>query len=77
MFDKISQRHKEVIKEKKYYVYEPTLTSNTLLKDFEKEFWAMTKLSKCANCGAISAKFKKFNNLRFFRIMPSIRDKKR
>ena len=77
MFDKINQRHKEVIEQKKYYVYEPTLTSNTLLKDFEKEFWAMTKLSKCANCGAISAKYKKFNNLRFFRIMPSNKDKKR
>ena len=35
----------------------------------------MTKLNKCANCGAISAKFKKLNNLRFFRIMPSKKDK--
>ena len=77
LFKKIDQRYKEIIEQKPYYVYEPTLTSNTLLKDFEKEFWVMTKLNKCANCGAISAKFKKFNNLRFFRIMPSIKDKKR
>jgi aspartate oxidase len=77
LFEKIKQRHKEIIEKKPYYIYEPTLTSNTLLKDFEKEFWIMTKLNKCANCGAISAKFKKFNNLRFFRIMPSDKDKKK
>ena len=71
LFKKLEQRHKEIINKKPYYVYEPTLTSNTLIKDFEKEFWTMTKLNKCANCGAISAKFKKFNNLRFFRVMPS------
>ena len=77
LFEKIKQRHKEIIEKKPYYIYEPTLTSNTLLKDFEKEFWIMTKLNKCSNCGAISAKFKKFNNLRFFRIMPSDKDKKK
>ena len=51
------------------YIYEPSLTSNTLIKDFEKEFWAMTKLNKCQNCGTLAAKYKKMNNLRFFRIM--------
>ena len=77
LFDKISQRHKEIIEQKPNYIYEPTLTSNTLIKDFEKEFWTMTKLNKCANCGAISAKYKKFNNLRFFRVMPSNKEKKK
>ena len=71
LLKKLEKRHKEIINKKPYYIYEPTLTGNTLIKDFEKEFWTMTKLNKCANCGAISAKFKKFNNLRFFRIMPS------
>ena len=77
LFNKLEQRHKEILEKKSYYVYEPSLTSNTLIKDFEKEFWIMTKLNKCANCGAISAKFKKFNNVRFFRIMPSNKEKKR
>ena len=77
LFDKIKQRHKEIIEKKPHFVYEPTLTSNTLIKDFEKEFWTMAKLNKCANCGAISAKFKKMNNLRFFRIMPSNKEKKK
>ena len=36
----------------------------------------MTKLNKCQNCGALAAKYKKMNNLRFFRIIPSERDKK-
>ena len=77
IFDKIENRHKEIIEKKPYYIYEPSLTSNTLIKDFEKEFWAMTKLNKCQNCGALAAKFKKMNNLRFFRIMPSEKDKKK
>lgn len=77
IFKKIEERHKEIIKEKPYYIYEPSLTSNTLLKDFEKEFWTMSKLNKCQNCGALSAKFKKMNNLRFFRITPSEKDKKK
>ena len=77
IFKKIEARHQEILKEKQYYIYEPSLTSNTLLKDFEKEFWAMTKLNKCQNCGALAAKFKKMNNLRFFRIMPSEKDKKK
>ena len=77
IFKKIEERHKEIIKEKPYYIYEPSLTSNTLLKDFEKEFWTMSKLNKCQNCGALSAKYKKMNNLRFFRITPSEKDKKK
>ena len=77
IFKKIEERHKEIIKEKPYYIYEPSLTSNTLLKDFEKEFWIMSKLNKCQNCGALSAKYKKMNNLRFFRITPSEKDKKK
>ena len=77
IFKKLEERHKEIIKEKPYYIYEPSLTSNTLLKDFEKEFWTMSKLNKCQNCGALSAKFKKMNNLRFFRITPSEKDKKK
>jgi hypothetical protein len=77
IFNKIELKHKEIIKQKPYYIYEPSLTSNTLIKDFEKEFWSMTKLNKCSNCGALSAKFKKMNNLRFFRIMPNERDKKK
>ena len=76
IFKKIESRHKEILKEKPYYIYEPSLTGNTLLKDFEKEFWSTTKLSKCQNCGALTAKFKKMNNLRFFRIMPNEKDKK-
>ena len=77
IFTKIELRHKEITKQKPYYIYEPSLTSNTLLKDFEKEFWAMTKSNKCQNCGALAAKFKKMNNLRFFRIMPTEKDKKK
>ena len=77
IFKKLEERHKEIIKEKPYYIYEPSLTSNTLLKDFEKEFWTMSKLNKCQNCGALSAKYKKMNNLRFFRITPSEKDKKK
>ena len=77
LFEKIKKRHNEIIEKKPYYIYEPTLTSNTLIKDFEKEFWTMTKLNKCANCGAISAKFKKFNNPRFFRVMPSKKEKQK
>ena len=77
IFNNIELKHKEIIKQKPYYIYEPSLTSNTLIKDFEKEFWSMTKLNKCSNCGALSAKFKKMNNLRFFRIMPNERDKKK
>ena len=57
-------------------IYEPSLTSNTLIKDFKKGFWAMIKLNKCQNCGALAAKYKKINNLRFFRIIPSEKDKK-
>ena len=37
----------------------------------------MTKLNKCQNCGALAAKYEKMNNLSFFRIMPSEKDKKR
>ena len=37
----------------------------------------MSKLNKCQNCGALSAKYKKMNNLRFFRITPSEKDKKK
>ena len=77
LFEKIKERHKEITDKKPYYIYEPSLTGNTLIKDFEKEFWTMTKLNKCANCGAISVKFKKFNNLRFFKIIPSNREKKK
>ena len=77
LFEKIKERHNEIIEKKSYYIYEPKLNSNTLIKDFEKEFWTMTKLNKCANCGAIAAKFKKFNNLRFFRVMPSKKEKEK
>ena len=69
IFKRIKNRDKKILKTKPYYIYEPSLTSNTLIKDFEKEFWAMTKLNKCQNCGALAAKYKKMNNLRFFRIM--------
>ena len=76
IFKRIKNRDKKILKTKPYYIYEPSLTSNTLIKDFEKEFWAMIKLNKCQNCGALAAKYKKINNLRFFRIIPSEKDKK-
>ena len=37
----------------------------------------MIKLNKCQNCGALAAKYKKMNNLRFFRIRLSEKDKKK
>ena len=77
IFSKIKQRQQEILTTKPENIYEPSLTSITLLKDFEKEFWTMTKMNKCANCGATSVKYKKFNNSRFFRIIPSLKEKKK
>ena len=34
IFKKIELRHKEILKQKPYYICEPTLTINTLIKDF-------------------------------------------
>ena len=35
------------LKELKIDIKKFFLTSNKLIKDFEKEFWTMTKLNKC------------------------------
>ena len=68
----------EKIKETKgKNVNELTLTGKTMINDFELEFWKLTKLNKCSNCGASSAKYKKVNNVKFFKVMPSEKEKKR
>ena len=58
-------------------IYNVSLTSNDLIEELKKEFWILSKNSKCQNCGASSMKYKKVNNVRFFKILPSEKEKKR
>ena len=66
-----------LINEKKEEIFNVSLTSNDLIEELKKEFWILTKNSKCQNCGASSMKYKKVNNVRFFKILPSEKEKKR
>ena len=63
--------------EKKNEIFNISLTSNDLIEELKKEFWILSKNSKCQNCGASSMKYKKVNNVRFFKILPSEKEKKR
>ena len=59
IFIKIFERQEKIIEKKPKIIYEQNVTTTTLLKEFEKEFWLSSKLNKCSNCGATSKKYKK------------------
>ena len=77
LFINIFNKQEKIIEKKPKIIYEQSVTNLTLLKEFEKEFWLMTKMNKCANCGAISKKYKKFYNIKIFQINISEKERKK
>ena len=77
IFIKIFERQEKIIEKKPKIIYEQNVTTTTLLKEFEKEFWILSKLNKCSNCGATSKKYKKYNNLKIFQVNISEKERKK
>ena len=77
IFIKIFERQEKIIEKKPKIIYEQNVTTTTLLKEFEKEFWFLSKLNKCSNCGATSKKYKKYNNLKIFQVNISEKERKK
>ena len=77
LFINIFNKQEKILEKKPKIIYEQSVTNLTLLKEFEKEFWLMTKINKCSNCGATSKRYKKFNNIKIFQINVSEKERKK
>lgn len=77
LMEKLKERKNEIKKTKGRNLNNLTLTGKTMIIEFENEFWRMTKLNKCSNCGASSARYKKVTNVKFFQVIHSDKEKRR